>query len=59
MNDTQKLTMLRAAVENVVNGNYPGPRQERPGKCRHGVYYYDACENCINEYLIAALDISK
>jgi hypothetical protein len=46
---------LVAVIKAVVDRNYPGPHSHRPGKCAHRVYHYDVCEDCIDEFLLAAL----
>lgn len=46
---------LRGIIQNVLDGNYPNPRDHRPSTCKHGTGYYDACEQCLDEYLSAAL----
>jgi hypothetical protein len=55
-------TAARAALEAmqaVVSGDYPNPRDHRPGQCSHGRYYYEDCLSCVDEWLaphIAALE---
>lgn len=46
---------LRSGIQDVLDGNYPNPRAHRPGQCAHGVWYYDTCENCIDEWLQALI----
>ena len=50
---------LREAIKKFRDGDYPRPRlfrykpwreDEKPGKCKHGVFYFDECENCDDEY---------
>jgi hypothetical protein len=55
--DAEKLADLRAAVQHVLDGDYPNPRQHRPGKCGHGVYY---CRNNRrrSDYLISELKMA-
>lgn len=37
---------LRAGIEAFLAGDYPNPRQCRPGKCEHGTPYYEECGRC-------------
>lgn len=46
---------LRGIIQNVLDGNYPNPRDHRPGTCKHGTHYWKTCEQCLDEYLSAAL----
>jgi hypothetical protein len=57
--DGQKLAFLRTAVQNVLDGNFPNPRQCQPDKCVHGVWYWHSCENCVDEYLAKAMEMTK
>jgi hypothetical protein len=46
---------LRAAIQAVIDGDYPNPRDHRPGQCKHGREYYEDCGSCVDEFLTAAL----
>lgn len=37
---------LRAGIAAFLAGDYPNPRQHRPGKCEHGTPYYEECGAC-------------
>lgn len=54
-----RLGRLQGAIEKFLAGDYPNPRQHRPGKCQHGTFYLESCEACNDEYLEAALVASK
>lgn len=43
------------AIQDYLDGNYDNPRARRPGKCRHEIWYWETCENCIDEHFTAAL----
>lgn len=51
-----EITRLRAGIQAMLDGNYPNPRSYRPGKCPHGLAYYEACENCAYEWLAGLLN---
>ena len=46
---------LRAGIGAYLHDNYPSPRAHMSGKCEHGIYYPDACEDCISAHFIALL----
>ncbi|WP_407529252.1 hypothetical protein [Methylobacterium oryzisoli] len=46
---------LREGVQAYLDGNYDHPRRHRPTECKHGIYYTDACENCVDEHFAALL----
>lgn len=48
--------ILRAAIEAYIRGDYDHPRNHRPGQCRHGIEFYDVCEQCIDEHFMKALE---
>ena len=54
-----RLTALQVSLEKYLAGDYPNPRQHRPGKCEHGTFYWEQCETCNDNYLIAALAASR
>jgi hypothetical protein len=49
------LREARAAMHAVVTGDYPNPRDHRPGQCKHGTFYWVDCGQCIDEWLEAAV----
>tara|TARA_B110000503_G_C7023740_1_gene360923 strand:+ start:500 stop:745 length:246 start_codon:yes stop_codon:yes gene_type:complete len=53
-----KLVALQTALEKYLAGDYPNPRQNRPGTCEHDVNYWQQCETCNNNFLAAALAAS-
>ena len=50
---TAERDRLRAAIQNYLDGNYP--HANKTYKCPHGLYGYEACENCIDEHFQRAL----
>ena len=50
-----EVARLRAAIKAVIDGDYPNPRDHRPGNCKHGVFYWEDCHQCIDEWLTKAL----
>ena len=45
---------LRERIQNVLDGNYPQALKYE--KCKHGLYGYDDCAQCVDDYLQAALN---
>jgi hypothetical protein len=52
----------RQALVNLSEGNYPHPRSYRHkessagyGRCPHGMYYYEECGCCVDEYITSVL----
>lgn len=43
--------ILREALQNILDGNYPSPRSDRGKQCDHGKYYWEDCTNCIDDYI--------
>jgi hypothetical protein len=39
----------RAALQDLSDGNYP--HAPRNGKCSHGMYHWESCENCIFDHI--------
>lgn len=52
---TLRLAKLQEAVGKFIAGDYPNPRNHRPGKCDHGIYYWEECCQCNDAFLSAAL----
>ena len=50
-----EIDRLRSGIQAILDGNYPNPRKHRPGKCPHGMAYYEACENCVDDALSALI----
>lgn len=46
---------LRKGIQDFLDGNYENPRQHRPGKCSHGQYWYQGCDQCDEAYFTALL----
>ena len=60
-----EIDQLRQVMQNVIDGNYPMKRGKihradgtlsKYDTCVHGAYVYGGCENCISDYLEAALE---
>jgi hypothetical protein len=51
--------VLRKAIEDYLNGDYECPRRHRPGKCKHGIFYWEACEQCVDDHFQAALEAAR
>lgn len=49
------IEMLREGLASIEAGNYPNPRNHRPNGCEHGAAYYDACDRCIDVYIVRTL----
>ena len=41
---------LTGAIQKWLDGDYPNPRRNRPRDCKHGVGYWQSCDNCETEY---------
>lgn len=54
-NDRSK---LRAGIQAYLSGDYPNPRDHRPGKCQHGASYWEECTNCSIEHFTKVLEES-
>jgi hypothetical protein len=50
---------LRQGIQDYLDGNYKSARSYRPGKCPHGLWYFNECENCNDEYFHSLLDAPK
>ena len=50
---------LRKGIQDYLDGNYANPRQGRTispqHKCFHGAFYWESCENCIDEHFTRIL----
>ena len=44
----------RGHIQNYLDGDYE-PKVKKIEKCHHGIYGYEACENCIDEHFIKLL----
>ena len=55
----QEIERLRKGIRDYLDGNYESPRAGRvhgpQTKCRHGMFYWDACENCIDDHFARLL----
>jgi hypothetical protein len=47
---------LREGLKRFLQGDYPNPREHRPGTCSHGVNYWETCEQCNDDFLKTLLD---
>lgn len=45
-----RLTDLEAGIRNYLSGDYPNPRNHRPGTCEHGTRYWELCAKCDTEH---------
>lgn len=50
-----EIARLRRGIQDMLDGNYPHPRAHRPGRCPHGVWFYEECPACTDEALQAIL----
>ena len=57
-----EIARLRKGIQDYLDGNYISPRAGRDispkQKCPHGMFYWEACENCIDEHFAAVLSPS-
>lgn len=51
---TGEVERLREGIQNFIDGNW-GTRLPKTEKCPHGLYGWDACEGCADEYFIELL----
>lgn len=51
--------ILRRAIEDYLSGDFPHPRHYRPGKCPHGIFYWNECEACTTKHFERALDRAR
>ena len=52
--DAERGKIAIQALRNIIDGNYP--MAERPSQCKHDKYWYEACEQCIEDYINAQLE---
>lgn len=45
-----EIERLRAGISAYLTGDYPNPRDHRPGNCPHGHPYYEECMRCDSEH---------
>lgn len=54
-----EVTRLRRGIQDYLDGNYDSPRSKRAEgartKCRHGRYYWEACDSCIDDHFAKLL----
>jgi hypothetical protein len=53
-----EIERLRKGIQDYLGGNYENPRKCRgigSGKCSHGFYWYEACEECVDAHFTAIL----
>jgi hypothetical protein len=59
MDFSKEVERLRKGIQDYLDGNYVSPRSFRSQgaqtKCPHGMYYWDTCENCIDEHFLKVL----
>ena len=53
-----EIARLRKGIQDYLDGNYPHPRSYRPGKCPHGWYYFNECEQCTDEHFHKLLAVT-
>src|SRR6185437_14321809 len=46
----EALKIACKAMNDYLAGDYANPRDARPGKCEHGIFYFEPCENCIDAH---------
>ena len=55
-----EIERLRRGIQDYLAGSYANPRDARKvgpqEKCPHGMFYWDACENCIDEHFKKLLE---
>jgi len=51
----EALKIARKAMTDYLAGDYVSPRNFRPDKCEHGIFYFETCENCIDQHFVRAL----
>lgn len=54
-----EIERLRAGIQDMIDGDYPNPRDHRPLKCRHDTWYYEECKYCNDEWLQKLLSDQK
>jgi len=45
-----EIERLRAGIKTYLDGNYSTTKKN--DKCKHGIYGFETCENCIDEYFM-------
>lgn len=50
----EALRIAQEAITKFLDGDYENPRRHRPGQCAHGIWYWQACENCADAHFEAA-----
>lgn len=50
-----EISRLREGIQNYLDGNFE-PRIRKMDKCKHGLYGYEPCENCIDEHFLKLLN---
>jgi hypothetical protein len=55
-----EIERLRKGIQDYLDGNYANPRDGRADgpqtRCPHGMFYWDTCENCIDEHFAKLLN---
>lgn len=54
-----EIIRLRKGIKDYLDRNYVSPRESRPGKCVHGIYFYASCGNCIDEHFTKLLAVTN
>lgn len=49
-----EIERLRKGIQDYLDDDYE-PKVKKIEKCHHGVYGYEACENCIDEHFAKLL----
>ncbi len=57
--DVKKADVLAKGIQDYLDGNYENPRNHRPGDCKHGTPYYQACERCVDIHFEAVLKAAE
>lgn len=55
----REIERLRKGIQTYLDGDYGPPRDPKLGKlgkCLHERYFYEGCENCIDEHFAALLN---
>lgn len=50
---------MEKAIRDFLTGDYPHPRSHRPGRCEHGVSYWEECARCDIAHFEAVLVTEK
>lgn len=50
-----EVARLRKGIQDYLDGNYGRNIPTKVDQCKHGLFKWESCENCIDDYFFALL----